>query len=215
MGGFSCLAGGQQGWTREKRQSHSELSWPWVTRSPGCLFLPLSLSLHLGLYLFLSEAPNLPFIHPQPSHEIERFRLKGKVAERSREVCPCPNLGLRASCQNHGSILLFGLMSSVSYLPIHFPCPESFLGIPRVRKFGASGSYPNLVYSHAGFSPFPNSLHMLFHLPRMPFPLLLYPVKGLLAENEGDGLATVIFILSFSQREGIWEFLSSCYSTDL
>ena len=138
------------------------------------------------------------------------------MAERSREVCPSLNLGLRASCQNHGSILLFGLMSSVSYLPVHFPCPESFLGIPRVRAFGASGSYPNLVYSHAEFSPFPNSLPMLFHLPRMPFPLLLYPVKGLLAENEGDGLATVIFILSsFSWKEGIWELLSSCCSTDL
>ena len=68
-------------------------------------------------------------------------------------------------------------MSSISYLLVHFPCPESFLSTPRARGLGDSGSYPDLLYSHAEFLPFPKSLHVLFHLPRIPFPLLLYP-KG-------------------------------------
>lgn len=85
-------------------------------------------------------------------------------------------------------------MSSISYLLVHFPCPESFLSTPRVTGLGASGSYLNLLYSHAEFLPSPKSLRVLFHLPRIPF-ALLYTKGWLLTENEGEGLATVIFIL--------------------
>ena len=106
-------------------------------------------------------------------------------------------------------------MSSISYLLVHFPCPESFLSTPRVTGLGASGSYLNLLYSHAEFLPSPKSLRVLFHLPRIPF-ALLYTKGWLLTENEGEGLATVIFILlSSSWREAVWELLSTCCSTDL
>ena len=53
--------------------------------------------------------------------------------------------------------ILFGLMSSVSYLLVQPPCPEAFLGIPRLRAQlpGASGSHPNLTYHHGEFLTIP------------------------------------------------------------
>lgn len=176
---------GEAAW--EKGEEAQWASWQWVTRFPGCILLPLSLSLCLGLYLFLSEAPNL-FIHSQYCHESERFRLKGKVAECSKEVRFCPNIGFRASCQNHDSILLLSHFG-ISFLP---PSPPSLLGTLSWH-FVLQGLIPAFFTAVLNFSLFPNSLHMWFYLPRTPFPLLLHSDKGLLAENEWEGLATVIF----------------------
>lgn len=86
--------------------------------------------------------------------------------------------------------VLFGLMSSVSYLLVQPPCPEAFLGIPRLRaQLVLQDLIPTLFTTMANFSPLLNSLPMLFHLSRTPFPLFLCLGRGVLAGNEGGGLA--------------------------
>ena len=154
------------------RKETALVSWLWVATSPGDFLLPLSLSFHLCLCLFLFEAPNLPFIHPQHSHEI-----KGWKKRRQNIMRGLPLSHLRTQSFLSKPWLYPPPWPHVfSFLPsiVHFPCPESFLSILRVRGLGASESYPNLPYNHAEFLPFPKSLHVLFYLPRIPFPLL-YP----------------------------------------
>lgn len=166
------------------------MSWKCVTRAPGCLLLPLPLLMSPSVSVCLFPRCLISHLStPGTVTKLKDWADMNGGNDGLERFAPAP---IEDSEVVVGTIL-FGLMSSVSYLLVQPPCPEAFLGIPRLRAGHNSlvlqDLIPTLFTTMANFSPFLNSLPMLFHLSRMPFPLFLCLGRGVLAGNEGGSLA--------------------------